>query len=140
MSPARRTSRLPRRRSKPDATPLNPAIRARAMPADTNPAGDIFGGWIVSHMDLAGEIAARQRARTRVVTVAIHAMEFHLPVHVGDVVSFYTEIEKVGRTSIPVRIRAEAMSEETGKSATVTEGLFIYVALDKDGRPKPVDG
>ncbi len=109
------------------------------MPADTNPAGDIFGGWIVSHMDLAGEVAARQRARSRVVTVAIHTMEFHRPVHVGDVVSFYTEIEKVGSTSISVRIRAEAMSEDTGKTATVTEGLFIYVALDADGKPTPVD-
>lgn len=124
----------------PAAQPaLNPAIRARAMPADTNPAGDIFGGWIVSHMDLAGEIAARHRARSRVVTVAIHTMEFHLPVHVGDVVSFYTAIEKVGRTSISVRIRAEAMSEETGRTATVTEGLFVYVALGMDGRPTPVE-
>jgi acyl-CoA thioesterase YciA len=126
---------MPRQKS----SPLNPAIRARAMPADTNLAGDIFGGWIVSHMDLAGEIAARQRARTRVVTVAIHTMEFHRPVHVGDVVSFFTEIEKVGRTSVSVRIRAEAMSEETGKSATVTEGLFVYVALGEDEQPTPVD-
>jgi acyl-CoA thioesterase YciA len=90
-------------------------------------------------MDLAGEIAARQRARTRVVTVAIHTMEFHRPVHVGDVVSFFTEIEKVGRTSVSVRIRAEAMSEETGKAATVTEGLFVYVALGEDEQPTPVD-
>lgn len=138
MTAARKSSRKPK---KPAAeTALNPAIRARAMPADTNPAGDIFGGWIVSHMDLAGEIAARHRAHGRVVTVAIHTMEFHLPVHVGDVVSFYTSIEKVGRTSISVRIRAEAMSEETGRTATVTEGLFVYVALGKDGRPTPVDG
>lgn len=117
---------------------LNPAIRARAMPADTNPAGDIFGGWLMSHMDLAGEIAARQRANTRVVTVAVDAMEFHRPVKVGDVVSFYTSIEKVGRTSITVRIKAEAMREETGETASVTEGVFVYVALDTSGRPMAV--
>jgi len=109
------------------------------MPADTNPAGDIFGGWIVSHMDQAGEVAARQRARKRVVTVAIHTMEFHRSVHVGDVVSFYTEIGRVGSTSISVRIRAEAMNEDTGQTVTVTEGLFVYVALDEKGKPTPVD-
>ncbi len=108
------------------------------MPADTNPAGDIFGGWLMSHMDIAGEIAARQRSRTRVATVAVNAMEFHRPVWVGDVVSFFTKIERVGRTSITVRIDAVAMREETGETAPVTEGVFVYVALDKDGRPTPV--
>lgn len=120
--------------------PLEPAIRARAMPADTNPSGDIFGGWLMSHMDLAGEIAARRRAGKRVATVAVDAMEFHRPVHVGDVVSFYARVERVGNTSLSVRINADAMREETGESAAVTEGVFIYVALDSDGRPTPVDG
>lgn len=118
---------------------LDPAIRARAMPADTNPSGDIFGGWLMSHMDLAGEIAARQRSRKRVATVAVNAMEFHRPVHVGDVVSFHTAIERVGRTSITVRINATAMREPTGETVPVTEGVFVYVALDKQGRPAPVE-
>lgn len=118
---------------------LEPAIRARAMPCDTNPAGDVFGGWLMSHMDLAGEITARQRARKRVVTVAVDAMEFHRPVHVGDVVSFYAKVERVGTTSVAVRVDAIAMREETGESAPVTEGVFVYVALDRDGKPTPVD-
>lgn len=125
--------------NRPDTGHLEPAIRTRAMPADTNPAGDIFGGWLLSHMDIAGEIAARQRAGRRVATVAIHAMEFHQPVHVGDVVSFYADVEKVGRTSLTVRIRASGLSAATGATASVTEGLFVYVALDDAGRPTPVD-
>ena len=120
--------------------PLEPAIRARAMPADTNPSGDIFGGWLLSHMDLAGEIAARRRAGKRVATVAVDAMEFHRPVKVGDVVSFYSRIERVGTTSLSVRIMAEALHEESGETAAVTEGVFVYVALDVDGKPTPVDG
>lgn len=119
--------------------PFEPAIRARAMPADTNPSGDIFGGWLMSHMDLAGEVTARQRARKRVATVAVDAMEFHRPVRVGDVVSFYASIERVGNTSLTVRINAEAMREETGESVAVTEGVFVYVALDSAGNPTPVD-
>jgi len=113
-------------------------VRARAMPADTNPAGDIFGGWLMSQMDMAGEITARQRARTRVVTVAINAMTFHKPVHVGDVVSCYTAIERIGRTSITVKIEAVAMRQDTGKNVPVTEGVFVYVALGKDGHSTPV--
>lgn len=125
--------------TKSSPTSLNPAIRARAMPADTNPAGDIFGGWLMSHMDLAGEIAARQRAKRRVATVAVNAMEFHRPVLVGDVVSFYTAIERVGRTSITVRINATAMRGITGETVAVTEGVFVYVALDGEGKPTPID-
>lgn len=119
-------------------TQKEPAVRARAMPADTNPAGDIFGGWLMSQMDMAGEITARQHARTRVVTVAVNAMTFHKPVHVGDVVSCYTEIERVGRTSITVKIEAVAMRQDSGKNVPVTEGVFVYVALDKDGNPTAV--
>lgn len=114
------------------------AVRARAMPADTNPAGDIFGGWLMSQMDMAGEITARQRTRSRVVTVAVNAMTFHEPVHVGDVVSCYTLIERVGRTSITVKIEAVAMRQDSGKNVPVTEGVFVYVALDKNGHPTPV--
>ena len=115
-----------------------PAVRARAMPADTNPAGDIFGGWLMSQMDMAGEITARQRSRTRVVTVAVNAMTFHKPVHVGDVVSCYTRIDRVGRTSITVNIEAVAMRQDSGKNVPVTEGVFIYVAVDESGLPVEV--
>lgn len=120
------------------ATGKEAAVRARAMPADTNPAGDIFGGWLMSQMDMAGEITARQRTRSRVVTVAVNAMTFHKPVHVGDVVSCYTAIERIGRTSITVKIEAVAMRQDTGKNVPVTEGVFVYVALDENGQPTPV--
>lgn len=117
----------------------NAVVRTRAMPADTNPAGDIFGGWLLSQMDMAGEISASQKSRSRVVTVAVNAMTFKKPVHVGDVVSCYTHIEKIGRTSITVRIKAIVMSLETGVKMPVTEGVFVYVALDKDGQPRVVE-
>ncbi len=113
-------------------------VRARAMPADTNPAGDIFGGWLLSQMDMAGEIAARQHARTRVVTVAINAMTFRKPVHVGDVVSCYTRIVGIGKTSITVEIKAVAMRQDSGGHVPVTEGVFVYVALDESGQPAPI--
>lgn len=116
-----------------------PAIRTRAMPRDTNPSGDIWGGWLLAQMDLAGEVAARQRARRRVVTVGIEAMEFHRPVKVGDVVSFYSEVVRVGRTSLTVQIIAVAMSEVTGMRTRVTQGRFSFVALDEDGQPTPID-
>ncbi len=115
-----------------------PAVRARAMPADTNPAGDIFGGWLMSQMDMAGEITARQRTGKRVVTVAVNAMTFHKPVHVGDVVSCYTTIERVGRTSVTVKIEAVAMRQDSGKHVPVTEGVFTYVALGEDGCPTEI--
>lgn len=120
---------------KPPIPTTEPAIRTRAMPCDTNPSGDIWGGWLLAQMDLAGEVAARQRARRRVVTVGIEAMEFHEPVKVGDVVSFHAEVVKVGRTSLTVEIIAVAMSETTGQRTRVTEGRFSFVALDEDGRP-----
>jgi len=113
-------------------------IRARAMPADTNPAGDIFGGWLLSQMDMAGEIAARQHAQKRVVTVAINAMTFRKPVHVGDVVSCYTRILQTGRTSVTVEIKAVAMRQDNGRNVAVTEGIFVYVALDEGGQPAPI--
>ena len=119
--------------------PVNAVVRARAMPADTNPAGDIFGGWLLSQMDMAGEITASRKSRSRVVTVAVNGMTFHKPVHVGDVVSCYTHIERVGRTSITVRVEAIVMRLETGEQVPVTEGVFVYVALDKQGDPMEVE-
>lgn len=115
-----------------------PAIRAVPMPADANQNGDIFGGWVLSQMDIAGGQVAARRARGRVATVAITAMSFHQPVLVGDQVSFYGEVAKVGRTSIAVKIEAwvrRGLSEDMIK---VTEGLFTYVAIGADRRPRPV--
>jgi acyl-CoA thioesterase YciA len=113
-------------------------IRTLAMPADANPSGDIFGGWVLSQMDIAGGVTASQRARGRVATVAVTAMTFHLPVYVGDVLCVYTEIEKVGRTSITVALEAWALRRRLGERARVTEGRFVFVALGEDGRPRPV--
>ncbi len=114
------------------------AIRTLAMPADANAGGDIFGGWVLSQMDIAGGVSAAQRARGRVATVAINAMTFHLPVYVGDVLCVYTEIEKTGRTSITIGLEAWALRRQDGERARVTEGRFVYVALDSEGRPRPV--
>lgn len=113
-------------------------IRTLAMPADTNPAGDIFGGWVISQMDIAGGIAAHERARGRVVTVAVEGMSFIAPVKVGDVLCVYTSIERVGTTSITVGIEAWARRERIADRVKVTEGRFIYVALGENGRKRPV--
>ena len=114
------------------------ALRNVAMPADTNPAGDIFGGWVLSQMDLAGGVVARQRAQCRVATVAIDSMVFHQPVKVGDVVCCYADIEGVGRTSMKIHVQAWVIRDAGGDRRKVTEGIFTYVALDEAGRPTPV--
>ena len=115
-----------------------PAVRTLAMPADTNPSGDIFGGWLMSQMDIAGGIVAGARARGRVVTVAVDGMEFHKPVYVGDLVSCYAEITHIGHTSIAVHIETFARRRRNAKTIKVTAGVFTYVALDSKGRPRPV--
>lgn len=115
-----------------------PAIRAMPMPADANQNGDIFGGWVLSQMDVAGGQVAARRARGRVATVAITAMSFHHPVLVGDEVSFYGEVVKVGRTSITVKIESWARRGLSEERIKVTEGLFTYVAIGTDRRPRPV--
>ena len=114
-------------------------IRTLAMPADTNPAGDIFGGWVMSQMDIAGAIAAVERARGRVVTVAVEAMTFIAPVKVGDILCVYTSIEKVGNTSITVGIEAWARRNRLADRVKVTDGRFVYVSLGEDGRKRPID-
>jgi acyl-CoA thioesterase YciA len=115
-----------------------PAIRTIAMPADTNPNGDIFGGWLMAQMDLAGGAAAKRRAGGRVATVAVDSMTFHRPVKVGDEVSLYTKVVSVGRSSI--RIFVEAWRRATvGEASKVTEATFVFVAIGPDGRPRPVD-
>src|SRR5262245_37370879 len=115
-----------------------PALRAIAMPADTNPHGDIFGGWLLSQMDLAGGTAATRRAKGRTVTVAITAMTFHRPVFIGDELSCYAEIIKVGRTSITVKVESWVRRGTGEEHIAVTEGIFTYVAVDEDRRPRPV--
>lgn len=117
-------------------------IRTRPMPADTNPNGDIFGGWILSQMDSAGGILTAEIAKGRVVTVAVEGMTFHKPVKVGDVVCVYGYCSKIGRTSM--RINMEVWIKPLYRSGgmtdryIVTEGVFTYVAIDENGRPRPV--
>ncbi len=114
------------------------ALQTVAMPKDTNSRGDIFGGWLLSQMDLAGGIAAAQVAHGRVATVAIDAMSFLTPVHVGAVVSCYTEVLEVGRSSIRVMIEVWIKSRHDGRPTKVTEGEFVFVAIDKNGRTRKV--
>src|SRR6516165_10453828 len=106
------------------------ALRAVAMPMFANPHGDIFGGWLLSQMDLAGGTVASRQAKGRVATVAITAMTFHRPVFIGDEVSCYAEIVKIGRTSMTVKIQAFAHRGRTAEKIEVTEGLFTYVAVN----------
>jgi acyl-CoA thioesterase YciA len=113
-------------------------IRTLAMPADTNPAGDIFGGWVLSQMDTAGGIAAYERAGGRVVTVAVASMTFIAPVKVGDVLCVYTTIERVGTTSLTVGIEAWARRNRIADRVKVTAGQFIYVALGEDGKKREI--
>jgi acyl-CoA thioesterase YciA len=122
------------------STPQNgdPIIRAIAMPADTNPAGDIFGGWLMAHMDLAAGSLASRRARGRVATVAVDGMVFHRPVLVGDEVSMFGSIVKVGRTSITVHIEAWRRASSRDDVIKVTEATFTLVAIDNDRRPRPI--
>jgi acyl-CoA thioesterase YciA len=109
------------------------------MPADANPNGDIFGGWLMAQMDLAGAVAALRRARGRVATVAVDAMTFHKPVFIGDLVSCYAEVVRVGRTSMTVKIETFVERRVTRAIEKVTEATFTFVALDPAGRPRPVD-
>jgi acyl-CoA thioesterase YciA len=123
----------------PETPPTSdPALRAVAMPADTNPHGDIFGGWLLCQMDLAGTTVATRRANGRVVTVAITAMAFHRPVMVGDEVTCFSSIERIGNTSITVKIESWVRRGTGDEKIKVTEGLFTYVRVDADGHPQPI--
>src|SRR3954468_18347955 len=113
-------------------------IRTIAMAADTNPSGDIFGGWIISQMDLGSGILAAKVAKTRVVTVAIEGMSFLMPVHVGDRVACYAWVEKIGRTSMVIPVEVWVQRYMSGEEVLVTKGVFPYVALGRDGKPVPV--
>jgi len=113
-------------------------IQTAAMPADTNPNGDIFGGWLLAQMDIAGGIAARNHSAGRVVTVAVESMVFNKPVQVGDVVCCYAGLERVGNTSMTFRIEVWTIRRDSFVREKVTEGVFTYVAIGQDGRPRPI--
>lgn len=116
-----------------------PTTRLVAMPTDTNASGDIFGGWIMSQVDIAGAVEAFRRARGRVVTVAVNAFQFHHPVYVGDLISCYAEVVRVGTTSLTVSVEVFAQRERgTAQCIRVTEATLTYVAIDEDRRPRPV--
>ncbi len=115
-----------------------PAIRTIAMPADTNPAGDIFGGWLMAQMDLAAGNAATRRARGRCATVAVEAMTFLSPVSVGDEVSLYTEVVSVGRTSLRIAVEAWRRVRAGDETNQVTRAVFTFVAIDAERRPRPL--
>jgi acyl-CoA thioesterase YciA len=116
------------------------AARTLAMPADTNPSGDIFGGWIMSLMDMAGKMSATTVANGRVVTVAVDRIVFREPVKVGDVVCCYTQTLGTGRSSITLSIEVWALRQGQGDRIKVTDAVFTFVAVDDDGRPRQIVG
>ena len=118
-------------------TPVS--LRTLAMPADTNPNGDIFGGWILSQMDLAGGTYAFYIAQGRVATVSVTGMQFHKPVYVGDEISCYCQTVKIGNTSIAVHVETWVRRRRHELEEKVTEGLFTFVAIDAQGNPRPID-
>lgn len=113
-------------------------IRTIAMPADTNANGDIFGGWVVSQMDLAGASYALKYTKGRAVTVAIESMAFLTPVKVGDLLSCYVSLHKIGNTSIQIKIESWVIAPENLQCRQVTEGIFTFVAVDHNGKPRPL--
>ena len=126
----------------PPVTESEPAgelcTRTLAMPADTNQNGDIFGGWLLSQMDVGGGVFASKIAKSRTVTVAIEAMNFRKPVYVGDLVSVHANLVKIGRTSITVRLEAWVLRRKEMQSILVTDGNFTYVSIDDQGNPQAV--
>lgn len=118
----------------------NPVLRVVPHPGDINANGHIFGGWVLSQMDIAGGIVAGRRADGPVATVAIESMSFIVPILLGDLISLYGEVERVGRTSIAVRIEVIATRDRGARDVKVTEGVFTFVALDDGHRPRPLEG
>jgi acyl-CoA thioesterase YciA len=116
-----------------------PVLRVVPGPGDINANGHIFGGWVLSQMDIAAGIVASRRADGPVATVAIERMEFLAPIHLRDLISVYAEVAKVGRTSMQIRIEVIASRDRGATEVKVTEGLFTFVALDEQHRPRPVD-
>ena len=120
----------------PPTSPV--ALQTIAMPADTNVNGDIFGGWLMAQMDLGASVPARIRAKGRVATVAVEGMTFHKPVRVGDLVSIHAEILKEGRTSLHIGVEVWVTRQPSGERRKVTEAQFIFVAVDSEGRKRPL--
>ncbi|HBC48758.1 MAG TPA: acyl-CoA thioesterase [Gammaproteobacteria bacterium] len=116
----------------------DPAIRTIARPADTNPAGDIFGGWLMAQMDLAAGNTAARIPRGRSATIAVDGIQFLKPVSVGDEVTLFAELESVGRTSMRIQVEAWRRARDGDETEKVTEAVFTFVALDHDGRPRPI--
>ena len=118
---------------------LQPVLRIVPMPADINPAGDIFGGWVMSHLDMAGGVPAFRRARGRIATVAVNSLQFRQPIAVGDLVSFYAKIISVGTTSITIQVDVYAeRNPQDPIVVKVTEAQLTYVAVDEQGRKRPL--
>lgn len=114
------------------------SIRTMAMPADTNPMGDIFGGYLLSQMDIAGGVYTQKIAKGRTVTISVDSMTFLKPLNVGDVLCCYCDTVKIGRTSIAVQVEAWTIRQFQSERELITEGLFTYVAIDADRKPRPV--
>jgi acyl-CoA thioesterase YciA len=119
--------------------PRDPILRVVPGPSDINANGHIFGGWVLSQMDIAAGIVASRRAKGLVATVAIERMEFISPIHLRDLISVYAEVERVGRTSMAIRIEVIATRNGGECEVKVTNGLFTFVSIDEDARPRPVD-
>ena len=128
-----------RRWTNPETPQGELVIRTIAMPADTNPNGDIFGGWLMAQMDLGSGILASKIAKTRVVTVAVEGMSFLAPVWVGDTVTCYARIESIGRTSMKIPVEVWVQRYMRTERTRVTRAVFTYVAVDPRGRPVPVE-
>jgi acyl-CoA thioesterase YciA len=116
-----------------------PLIRVIAMPADTNPSGDIFGGWLLAQMDLAAGNLAHRIAKGRCVTVAVDGMAFLAPVHVGDEVTVYADLASMGRTSMKISVEAERRTRFQAETVPVTKAVFTFVAIDEDRKPRPIE-
>ncbi len=117
-----------------------PVIRLVAMPADANASGDIFGGWIMSQVDIAGSVVATRRAKGRVVTVAVNSFEFNQPVFIGDLISCYAEVSRIGSTSLTVAVKVFAERSHLESPIKVTQAVLTYVAVDDQRKPRVVKG
>lgn len=136
MTPTQRTTN---RKTRMALDHKNPVLRVVPGPSDINANGHIFGGWVLSQMDIAAGIVASRRAGGSVATIAIERMEFITPIHLRDVISVFAEVERVGRTSMAIRIEVIATRDRGATDIKVTEGMFTFVALDEQHRPRPVD-
>lgn len=117
---------------------MEPTVKVIAMPQDTNHDGDVFGGWIISQMDLAGSVLARRTAKNRIVTVAMENIQFYKPVYVGDLLECFCRVVKIGVSSITVEVDARVERRLSGRVEQVTQGCFVYVSIDEERQPVPV--